>query len=372
MSAKNKIQGDKMSGELVYGGPLSERKKRILRSIIEAHISMGEPIGSKYLVTSAEIPFSSATIRNEMAELEEMGYLEQPHTSAGRIPTTLGYRFYVDSLMDSYKLTASEIVALNNMLKSKIGELDTIIQSASKLVANLTNYTSVAIKASDKDTVKAFSYMLLDEHNFLLVMKMSSDNVKTKQVYTDIVADENNLSLLVSLFNEYCIDIAPDEIPYSVIVKLENAMGASYKLVSPAIKAFYDTVASSSDSEVNFAGVNKLLEYPEFSDVEQLKRVFSMLENKDEFIDIISKSEKDKVNVFLGNSDEHKFASNSAFIFKTLTVDGKVVGAIGVFGPTRMDYSKVISTVEYLTEKITGIIENKALPGGDFDTEKER
>ena len=111
-------EGDEMSGELVYGGPLSERKKRILRSIIEAHIEMGEPIGSKYLVASAQIPFSSATIRNEMAELEEMGYLEQPHTSAGRIPTKLGYRFYVDSLMENYKLTAAEIVTLNNMIRS--------------------------------------------------------------------------------------------------------------------------------------------------------------------------------------------------------------------------------------------------------------
>ena len=129
-----------MAGGIVYGGPLSERKKRILRSIIDAHIAMGEPIGSKYLVTSAEIPFSSATIRNEMAELEEMGYLEQPHTSAGRVPTQLGYRFYVDSLMESYKLTAAEIVALNNMLKSKIGELDSIIQNASKLVAVRISY----------------------------------------------------------------------------------------------------------------------------------------------------------------------------------------------------------------------------------------
>ena len=108
-----------MAGEIIYGGPLSERKKRILRSIIDAHIAMGEPIGSKYLVTSAEIPFSSATIRNEMAELEEMGYLEQPHTSAGRVPTQLGYRFYVDSLMESYKLTAAEIVHLTICSKAR-------------------------------------------------------------------------------------------------------------------------------------------------------------------------------------------------------------------------------------------------------------
>ncbi|MBQ8403957.1 MAG: heat-inducible transcription repressor HrcA [Clostridia bacterium] len=350
-----------MSGELIYGGPLSERKKRILRSIIDAHIALGEPIGSKYLVTSAEIPFSSATIRNEMAELTEMGYLEQPHTSAGRVPTQLGYRFYVDSLMESYKLTATEIVALNNMLKSKIGELDTIIQSASKLVANLTNYTSVAIKASERETVRAFSHMVLDEHNFLMVMKMSGENVKTKQVHTDIVLDENNVSRLMMLFNAYCVNVTPDDITYSTIVKMESAMGSAAALVSPAVKAFYDAVATSTDSNVKFEGVNKLLEYPEFSSVDQLKRVFSMIENKEDFLDMLSNSDRDKINVFIGD-EEKRFASNSAFIFRPLTVDGKVIGAIGVFGPSRMDYSKVISTVEYLTQKITGIIEGRALP----------
>ena len=354
-----------MSGELVYGGPLSERKKRILRSIIEAHIEMGEPIGSKYLVTSAEIPFSSATIRNEMAELEEMGYLEQPHTSAGRVPTKLGYRFYVDALMESYKLTAAEIVTLNNMLKSKMGEMDSIIQTVSKLVAKMTNYTSVAIKASEKETVSAFSYMILDEYKFLLVMKMNSGSVKTKQVSVDIVVDDDNMTRLLVLFNQYCVNVTPDDITYSTIVKMESAMGDAAKLVNPTIKAFYNAVATSSDTDVKFEGVNKLLEYPEFSNVEQLKRVFSMIENKEDFIDMLSKSDRDKVNVFIGDNDESKFASNSAFIFRTLTVDGKVVGAIGVFGPSRMDYSKVISTVEYLTQKITGIIEGKVLPDGD-------
>ena len=354
-----------MSGEFVYGGPLSERKKRILRSIIEAHIEMGEPIGSKYLVSSAQIPFSSATIRNEMSELEEMGYLEQPHTSAGRIPTKLGYRFYVDSLMENYKLTAAEIITLNNMLQSKIGELDTMIQTASKLVASLTNYTSVAIKASEMQTVRAFSYMRLDEHRFLMVMQMNNESIKTKKVSVGFPLERSSMETLISLFNQYCVNAVPDDIPYSTILKMESAMGESAGLVSPAFKAFYESVASPSSSNVRFEGVNKLLEYPEFSDVEQLKRVFSMIENKDDFLDMLSSSDNDRVNVFIGDENESRFASNSAFIFRPLTVDGKVIGAIGVFGPSRMDYSKVISTVEYLSQKITGIIEGKALPEGE-------
>jgi heat-inducible transcriptional repressor len=178
-----------------------------------------------------------------------------------------------------------------------------------------------------------------------------------------MLLDEVNVSRLMSLFNMYCVDVTPDDITYSSIVKMEGEMGSAAGLVNPAVKAFYSAVATASDSNVRFEGVNKLLEYPEFSSVDQLKRVFSMLENKDDFINMLSTSDRDKVNVFIGN-EESILASNSAFIFKPLTVDGKVIGAIGVFGPSRMDYSKVISTVEYLTQKITGIIEGKALPEG--------
>ncbi len=162
-----------MENKLIVGGDLSQRKKLILRSVIESHITTGEPIGSKYLMTKSDIPYSSATIRNEMAELEDMGYLEQPHTSAGRVPTSLGYRFYVDALMESYKLTATEIVSLNNIIKNKMGELDSILKSASKLIASMTNYTTVAVKAPHTDalTVSQFSYMLLEPTAFLLVIR---------------------------------------------------------------------------------------------------------------------------------------------------------------------------------------------------------
>ena len=132
-----------MDSNLPVGCELSDRKKQILRSVIESHVTSGEPVGSKTLMTLGGFPFSPATIRSEMAELEALGYLEQPHTSAGRVPTTLGYRFYVDSLMEDYKLTSGEILKLNNLLKNRVGKLDTILRSASKLITSLTNYSTV-------------------------------------------------------------------------------------------------------------------------------------------------------------------------------------------------------------------------------------
>ena len=362
-----------LSKEVLGGDELSRRKKQILRSVIEAHIMLGEPVGSKYLTTNADIPFSSATIRNEMAELEAMGYLEQPHTSSGRIPTKAGYRFYVDSLMDSYKLTASEIVTLNNMLRSKIGELDSILQSASKLVATLTNYPTVAVKTtSSENVVEQFSYMLMGDNDFLLVMRLSDGTVKSKHIKTDFSLDENILDTLTDQLNTYVANVSPETITLPLMMQLEKSLGDAGKLVDLSIKAVYENTVSSDDSSVSFEGVGKLLEYPEFASVDQMKSVLNMIEDKDGIINIMKEGDADKVNVVIGEDDE-KLAEHSAFIFRKLVVDGKVVGAIGVFGPSRMDYSKVVSTVEYLSDQIsktlgTALPEKKDDDGADTKT----
>ena len=264
-----------MENKLIVGGDLSQRKKLILRSVIESHITTGEPIGSKYLMTKSDIPYSSATIRNEMAELEDMGYLEQPHTSAGRVPTSLGYRFYVDALMESYKLTATEIVSLNNIIKNKMGELDSILKSASKLIASMTNYTTVAVKAPHTDalTVSQFSYMLLEPTAFLLVMRMSDGNVETRHIRTEIPVDEEMLSKLSDVLGDNFCGVTSNAITLPMIMKAETEMGSAGTIIALAIKALYDTIGKPDEADINFEGINRLLEYPEFSDVEQMKKV---------------------------------------------------------------------------------------------------
>ncbi len=345
---------------------LSDRKKMILRSVIESHINNGEPVGSKYLVSSANIPYSSATIRAEMAELEEMGYLEQPHTSSGRIPTQQGYRFYVDSLMESYKLTGTEIIELNNMLKSKIGELDSILASASKLVASLTNYTSVALKAGNKsDSVKNFSYMLLDSHEFLLVMKMEDGKVVTKQIKTDVELNDRILFKLEQQLNSKLVNLTSKEITLPIMMDVENAMGVESSIVSPAFRAIYETLGNDTESDLKYEGVTKLLDYPEFADVSKIKNVMDMLDDKKGLIELMSDSKNEGVNITLGN-EEGTLVDNSALIYRPIKVSGQTLGVIGVFGPARMDYSKVVSTVEYLSEKITSMLSD-ALPAPSED-----
>ena len=160
---------------------LSSRKKEILKAIIDAHVENGEPIGSKALTQSRFKGLSSATIRNEMAELEEMGYLEQPHTSAGRVPSELGYRFYVDALMQSYALTAGELTQLNELTKAKTTELDNLLRTAGKVMGALTNYPAIAVRpVEQRKAILRFSVMPVDPHRFLLVCLLSETKAKTK------------------------------------------------------------------------------------------------------------------------------------------------------------------------------------------------
>ncbi len=342
-----------MKNALTVGDELSKRKQLILRSVVESHIATGEPIGSKYLMTKSDIPYSSATIRNEMAELESLGYLEQPHTSAGRVPTGRGYRFYVDSLMERYKLTATEIVSLNSLIRNKMGELNSILKSASKLIAAMTNYTSIALKAKNAGMrlVEQFSYMLLSGEEFLLVMRMSDGSIATKQIRPTITVDDDILRKLTDVLNASFTGLSSEDVTLPIIMQAEANMGSAGVLISPVIKAIYEIIGKHEEADINVEGINKLLEYPEFAGVEQMKQIISMFENKDDFMRIMESADDDKVNIFIGRDGE--LVDHSAFVFKTIKVGGKTVGAIGVFGPSRMDYSKVISTVEYLSRNLS-------------------
>ena len=216
---------------------LSERKKNILKAIIDAHISNGEPVGSKFLTMNKQIACSSATIRNEMAELESMGYLEQPHTSAGRIPTEAGYRFYVDWLIDRYNLTQNEVEQLRESLNQRQTELNAIMQTAVALASKLTNYTALAIKPRQaRITVQRYELMRLDDFTAELIM-IIGNFVKTKYVRSNRPIPTEASSRLARVLNSKATNITADEITLPNIMEMERMMGEYDYLVSPVLKA---------------------------------------------------------------------------------------------------------------------------------------
>ena len=202
-------------------GEFSERKKMILKAVIDEYIRGGEPVGSKYLTQSANIPLSPATIRNEMSELERMGYLEQPHTSAGRVPSENGYRYYVRSLMQSYSMTMSELAEFNRLTKAKISELDRIIDTAARLAGSLTNYTAVTFRGNEAySTVMSFRTMKMNDRLFLLIMVMDNNAAQTRHVPTDIDLTDDILSRLENTLNAHIAGVDVDSITLPRIMEM--------------------------------------------------------------------------------------------------------------------------------------------------------
>ena len=350
---------------------LTPRKMQILRAIVDAHINNGEPIGSKYLSTDTEISASPATIRNEMAELEEMGYLVQPHTSAGRVPSELGYRYYVDALVHQYNSTKSEIDEINSLLRYKLTEMDQILSEASRLAANYTDYTGIAFKSGDgKVRINQFKSVLLSDRDFLLVMTFGGDIVKTKTIRSPINLSDDILRRFTEAANMYLVNLTSDAITMPMIMKLEALMGGAGALVHPTIKVIYETMSELDTADVKLEGITKLLQYPEYSDISNFRNLLGMLEEKDKLLDVISMQSEDidDIHVYIGPENDSDAMKNTAMIFKNVNIGGKQL-AVGVIGPKRMNYSKVIEMLNGLASGIDKMFGEAALPPGhdDFD-----
>ena len=353
---------------------LSSRKKEILKAIIDAHVENGEPIGSTALTQSSFKGLSSATIRNEMAELEELGYLEQPHTSAGRVPSELGYRFYVDTLMQNYALTAKELSTLNELTKAKTSELDNLLRTAGKVMASLTNYPAIAVRPTERrQTILRFSVMPVDTHRFLLVNLLSETKAKTKYFRTELPLNNEVLMHLENNLNQLIAGKDTGMITLPTVYEFENRMGDYASLVGPIIKYIYEITGSESDGDIRINGVDRLLQYPEYTDVGRLKEMLGVLDRKEDLIDIVSRADDDGVNIIIGSENSVDAMNSSSLVFKKIISDGKTVGVIGVIGPCRMDYSKVVSTIEYLSNNIAAALgpdRSHALTDGRKDSDQ--
>ena len=348
---------------------LSERKKMILKAIVEAHIKLGEPVGSKYLTQETDIAYSSATIRNEMAELEQLGYLEQPHTSAGRIPSEMGYRFYVDTLVQQYDMTTKEAAELNTMLSVKMSEIDKILENARKAASAMTNYTAMTLRPRPSNiTIKRYEVVYLDQRSILFVMVASAaDAIKTKSVKLGFDITSEDAQLLTKVLNEVLSGVIIDDINISLIMKMESMMYTRPELVGIAVKSIYETMNELS-SEIRFEGLNRLLQYPEYKDLDKLQKMISTIEDKNDIIKAISTIDQtdDETKIFIGSENMVKIMDNSTLIYKNLKLNGKTIGAIGIIGPCRMDYSRVLATIDKLSDEINRLSEStNLLPGAE-------
>lgn len=330
---------------------LSERKKQILRTVVNTYIETAEPVGSKAIVDNCGLGLSSATIRNEMAELKTMGYLEQPHTSAGRVPTPLGYRVYVNELMDRHRLSIEETEAINLGLRSKMKQLDDLISDAGKLVSRMTTYPAYSMSSlSHKLTAKRFELVHVDELTFIAVVILSDSTVKNRLIRLMSPMNDGDLKKFNMIFNTSFVDVTEDMITPQLISATERVTGDVNGVVM-TIAAFLIEVLSDVQ-HTYITGASHLLSHPEFQDVTKARRIMNYLSDNEEMVKLPVPDEGANVKITIGPENVADELKDSSVVVARYDVGDNMQGLIGVVGPTRMDYSKVAAKLAYVANVI--------------------
>lgn len=333
---------------------LSERKKRILMAIVEEYIMTGEPVGSKFLAGAAGLGLSSATIRNEMAELAELGYIEQPHTSAGRVPTHLGYRLYVDRLMGSYRLSDEERMAFDGLLQLCSGDIETTLEKAGGILADITGCAAVSTAPDDKAAqIKRIELVPAGARSLLLVILTSSGVIKSRicRLRENLTADM--VVFFSRLINDRICGKTLDAVTPQFLSVVKDELYEYTYALSPVLDVILEEL-KSVNGEVFVGGAANLLSHSEF-DSEKIVEIMRFLEHRDGLLRVIGGVESG-VRVRIGEENGMPFMDNSALIAAPYAFKGKFCGAVGIIGPARINYAKMVSSIEYFSAMLSKLI----------------
>ena len=331
---------------------LSERKKQILKAIIGDYIRTAEPVGSKALTEGHSLPFSSATIRNEMSELEEMGYLEKPHTSAGRIPSPQGYRLYVEEQQTD---TGEDEAPLQTMMQTKVRELDRLIQEAGKLISSLTNYASVAITpAMTQISIRQFEIIPIDKMNFVIVVVTDSGTVKNKMVRTMADVSKEEAELLTYVLNQTLTGLPLSHITAERFDIVRRAAGLS-ALLAPVAEYIAELIEELSNQKVFLEGTNKLLRFPEYRDMHKAQALLDYMEDDRKHL-LPATRKIDGIQFFIGPENGANPLCETSAIYAKYDIGHIGQGAIGIVGPTRMDYAKLSAQLSRFAKGLNKLI----------------
>ncbi len=344
---------------------ISERKKKILAAVVDEYIRTAEPVGSKAIAQSAGLGCSSATIRNELAELVSLGYLEQPHTSAGRVPTPMGYRMYVNELMEKQKLSLEESEEINRRLNARLQQLDDALSDVSRLASQLTDYPALALTAQHTVTVQRFDLIYVDANTFIIVLTLSSSQAKSKLVRLPISVDQKLVQRLSSLFNSGFTGVTEEQISPLLINSTERAADDTMGITSVIAAFVLETLTEANTPSASISGENRLLSQPEFRDPDKAHRLMSYLSGGGYILPPNSGLDAgDGVKVLIGPENVAEELKDSSVVLASYDAGDNTRGLIGVVGPTRMDYSAVAAKLSCLAASLS-----RRLGGGEAPPE---
>lgn len=340
---------------------IDERKIKILQAIINDYIMTGEPVGSRTIAKKYDLGVGSATIRNEMADLEEMGYLEQPHTSAGRIPSNKGYRLYVDKLMETGRLTREEELKIREyIINSAMYEVDKIVKQACSLLSELTNLTTVVQTPSVRSSyIRSIQLLTIDSHNLVSVIVADSGIIKNHRIRINNMPKPETIRMINEVLNIRLRNLTIEEINLEVINKLKVELSGYDELFNGILPALYETLKEANNTEVFVEGTTNIFNYPEYNNIEKAKEILSLINDKDNLIDLIEPSSD--ITIRIGDENYFPEAKDCSVISAEYSLDGRPIGKIGLIGPKRINYSKVIAIMGQVMKELNKSLRNQII-----------
>ena len=348
---------------------LDERKKKILSSVVEDYIESAEPVGSKTLVEKYHLNYSSATIRNDMKILEEEGYLEQPHVSAGRIPSTKGYRYYVDNLMKERKLSMVDIDYINSTING-FGDVDDIIEQVADVVSKVLSAPTVITK-NNTDTIENIKVVKISDNLLLIVLMSKNGTVKDCIAKLTDTVEDTVIDKMTNILNKNLSGTPLQELHYALNKVIKKDLEAFSDVMEQIVNSIKYEM-SKNMKKLN-SGVEKIFENPEFSDVETVKNFINMISTKEIIDSAIDRTRDNKLSIVIGSENKEVLLNDYTVISLDIEKDNKYLGKLSVIGPKRMNYAKTISTLKYINEKFNGILKlNKDNSAKEDNSEEGR
>lgn len=338
---------------------LDERKMKILQAVIRTYLETGEPVGSRTISKFTDLHLSSATIRNEMADLEEMGYILQPHTSAGRIPSDKGYRLYVDKMMQEKE---KEVEEMKEMLLEKEDKMEHLLKQVAKVLANNTNYaTMISAPAVHHNKLKFIQLSRVDENQLLAVIVVEGNMIRNNILHVKEALDDETILKLNMLLNTSLNGLSIGEISLALIADMKQKAGIHSQIISEVIDAVADAIRADEDLEIYTSGANNIFKYPELSDGNKASEIISAFEEKRQLTELVQETLSDEKNtgiqVYIGEETPMNTMKDCSVVTATYELGSGMKGTIGVIGPKRMDYEKVVDALKTLKQQMDKLYE---------------
>ncbi len=342
---------------------LTDRKKKVLRCIVDLYIRTAEPVGSKAIAELPDMNYSSATIRNEMADLTTLGYLEQPHTSAGRVPSAAGYRLYVDELMADYRLSMDETRSINTAIEEKMQRVDKMVEKVARLVSQATDLPAISVASRRGGaTVKRFDLILAGAGSFILVVMLSSDEVVNKLIKLPLHVGENDLRILNAVLNATMTGLTPEEFTPEMMERVMASAGQAASLVPVIVEFTADTLRRQGSTNMAVAGHVRLLDQPEYRNIDKAQRILTSLDEESLSNLPAVMQGTNGTKVLVGPENVSEELKDTSVVMTKFDIGDGLQGMIGVVGPTRMDYAKVTARLSYFAESLSKLFAKPEQP----------